>query len=106
MEDSPFHHVALKKSNQQSTWWQENRERVEAEFINLLRAEAHRLSSTGAEGPPQPAIVPDVHYAALAREQASRLGISFEEHVRRLFHEAVLREEQRFSKVTLPPPIL
>jgi hypothetical protein len=104
MEAASVHQNALKQDNEGTTWWDENRDRVEAQFISLLMAETPRSSYTGPERRSQATLIPDPQDAGMARQQAWMLGISFEEHARRLFHEAVVREEQRIAEPGFLPP--
>ena len=78
-------------TTEDSTWW--NRDAVEAKFIGMLMAETHRKPYTGPERRSRATVVLEPSDIALAQAQAQRLGIPYEEHARRLFHEAVLAEE-------------
>jgi hypothetical protein len=104
MEDAQVREPAVKQDLKSPTWWDENRDRVEAQFISLLMAETPRSSYTGPERRSLATFHPDPQDAAIAREQAWRTGVSFQEHARRLFHEAVALEEQRLLKASAPPP--
>ena len=77
-----------------STWWDQNRDAVEAKFIGLLMAETTRQPYTGPERRSRATVVLDPADIALAQAQAARLGIACEEHARRLFHQAVMAEER------------
>jgi hypothetical protein len=79
-----------------STWWDQNRDAVEAKFIGLLMAETTRKPYTGPERRSRATVVLDPADIALAQAQAARLGVPYEEHARSLFHQAVLLEEQRW----------
>jgi hypothetical protein len=72
-----------------STWWAQNRDAVEAQFIGMLIAETNRTPYTGPERRSRATVVLDPADLSLALGQASRMGIPYEEHVRRLFHQAV-----------------
>ena len=82
-------------SNDDSNWWAQNREYVEAKFIGMLMAETTRKPYGGPERRSRGTVVLDPGDLATAQAQAVRLGVSFEEHVRRLFHRAVTAEEER-----------
>jgi hypothetical protein len=76
-------------------WWAQNREDVEAKFIGMLMAETTRKPYTGPERRTRATVVLDPADLAVAQAQAGRLGIPYEEHVRRLFHRAVMAEGDR-----------
>ncbi len=77
-----------------STWWDQNREAVEAKFIGMLIAETTRKPYTGPERRSRATIVLDPTDLNVAANQARRLGIPLEEHARRLFHQAVQAAEE------------
>ena len=81
-------------TTEDSTWWDQNQEAVEAKFIGMLMAETTRNPYNGPERRSRATVVLDPGDLALAGAQARRLGVAFEEHVRRLFHLAVMGEEQ------------
>jgi hypothetical protein len=81
-------------ATEDSTWWDQNRDAVEARFIGMLMAETTRTPYTGPERRSRATVTLDPADVVLAQAQAQRLGIPYEEHARRLFHEAVLAEEQ------------
>jgi hypothetical protein len=82
-------------ATEDSTWWDQNRDAVEAKFIGMLIAETTRKPYTGPERRSRGTVVLDPADVAIAQAQAKRLGIAYEEHSRRLFHLAVQAEEQR-----------
>jgi hypothetical protein len=81
-------------ATEDSTWWDQNREAVEAKFIGMLMAETTGTPYNGPERRSRATVVLEPADLALAGAQARRLGVPFEEHVRRLFHLAVLAQEQ------------
>jgi hypothetical protein len=85
------------KKNQKS-WWDENKDAVEGKLIDLLMASDARGAYQGPERRSRPSLPLNPEDAALVREQAKRLGVSFEEHARRIFHEAVHSEQRRLGK--------
>jgi hypothetical protein len=82
------HHIAT----EDSTWWDQNREAVEAKFIGMLMAETTRKPYSGPERRSRATTMLDPADIAIAQAQAKGLGISYEEHARRLFHRAVMAE--------------
>ena len=84
---------AFKNETEEADWWYDNRRIHDADLI---------ASMENGEGPV-------VHYdlqqpqtfslslsdISLAKAQAERIGIPYEEHAARLFHEAVQAEEHR-----------
>jgi hypothetical protein len=82
-------------ATEDSAWWDQNREAVEARFIGMLMAETTGTPYTGPERRSRGTVVLDPDDLALAQAQARHLGVPYEEHVRRLFHQAVMAGEQR-----------
>lgn len=82
-------------TTEDSNWWAQNREAVEAKFIGMLMAETTLNPYNGPERRSRATVVLDSEDLSAAQSQAARLGISYEEHVRRLFHGAILAEEHR-----------
>jgi hypothetical protein len=81
-------------AKEDTAWWDQNRDAVEAKFIGMLLAETTRKPYNGPERRSRATITLDPADIALAQAQAQRLGIAYEEHARRLFHRAVMAEEQ------------
>lgn len=84
-------------SAEDSAWWDQNREAVETKFIGMLMAETSRKPYDGPERRSRGTVVLDPADMALARQQAKELGITYEEHVSRLFHQAVLAQAKKLS---------
>ncbi len=85
---------APKVQSEDSAWWDQNRDAVEAKFIGMLMAETTRKPYTGPERRSRATVVLDPADIVMAQTQAQRLGLPYEEYARRLFHQAVLAEEQ------------
>ncbi len=83
------------QQTEQKSWWDENKDAVEGKLIDLLMASDARGPYKGPERRSRPSLSLDSDDAALVREQAKRLGVSFEEHARKIFHEAVQAEQRR-----------
>jgi len=83
-------------ANEDSTWWDQNRDAVEAKFIGLLMAETQRKPYNGPERRSRATVVLNPADIVLAQAQAKRLGIPYEEHAQRLFHQAVVAEEESY----------
>jgi hypothetical protein len=78
-----------------AAWWDQNRDAVEAKFIGMLMAETTRKPYTGPERRSRATVVLDPADVLLAQTHAQRLGVAYEDYVRRIFHQAILAENQR-----------
>ncbi len=83
-------------ATEDSTWWDQNREAVEAKFIGMLMAETTRKPYNGPERRSRATVILDPDDIVLAQAQARRRGIPYEEHARQLFHQAVMAEEEHY----------
>ena len=87
----------FKNEAEEAEWWYQNRHLVEAGFVRMIESEMTGGAKTEAHTTPVPPLFVEPEDAALAMEQALRKGLPFEEHARKLFHEAVRAEEMKHA---------
>jgi hypothetical protein len=81
---------------EEADWWFEHRAEVEAELVQAAaEGRLQQRSSVLPESSALNLIPVEAEDAALAAAQSIREGLPFEEHAKRLFHEAVQARELR-----------
>ncbi len=78
---------------EEADWWFAHRDQVEADMMAAMDAGEAPAIDYELQSADRLCIPPED--AALAKEQAARNGVPFEEYARRLFHEALQAEKTR-----------